>query len=435
MPVERRSIAEKSSMIVARMAYPLSVAATLAFLVSHSRFLEFLAFGDVVRTALLFFEIAIIILGISLAIFSGRIVIASASIITFAAVPFYAYIFGVASGEDPVLSSGGDYFFISIAALFFLVLNGGMGERFLKTLYRMSVVYAVLYILVVIAISANILSVGAESHIVLDSGGGVDRGLRVTLINSFVIFGTCVATISTFREFRIKQLACLFIFCLCLFLSGSRYVSALMCAAIVMFLIFQNSKLTRNLFFLIFFVGLLFVGYVISAHNFNPFNGFVNEASSHGDVSAWARWKDVDIANKLIPDHWLFGVGISNGIDAYRPVSGVPYFYPQDIGLLGVFIMFGIFGFSYYVFICFCACFSYQKLQVQDFSIKAGLGLAGAVMTVFSHLAPVFTANAMPFAAMYLALFAWRPRRLGNFRRSDEVSRLGTDESVPVVNR
>lgn len=398
--------------LVGKTALSLSTLAIFLFLLTHSHFLDLFSAGDVVRSAILIIEIILILFGIALSLISGEIVVSAAAITMFASVPFYAYIFSTASGGDFVFSSGGDYLFLGAFSLVFLAIKGGRAEALLQSIYKMSVIYGAIYILVVLGLSAHVLSVNADSHMVLDSGGGVDRGLRVTLANSFIIFGTCVATIAASRTLKLISFVNLLIFCGCLYLSGSRYISLLLVVATIIYFIIRNSNITRNIFFTIFFVGLCFVIFVIASHNYNPFDGFVSEAASHGDVSAWARWKDIDIANKLIPEHWAFGIGIPNGLDAYKPVSGVAYFYPQDIGLVGVFVMFGVPGFLFYTFICFCACTSHKKLSLNNLSLKLGLGLAGAIMALFSHLAPIFAGNAVPFGVLYLAIFAWKPRRV-----------------------
>ncbi|WP_404480183.1 O-antigen ligase family protein [Novosphingobium sp. BL-52-GroH] len=389
----------------------LACAAIALFLLSGSRFLELAPGGEIVRLVCLLLEIAMAAYGIFIALSRKYLAVALFSLMIMIAVPFYAYVFSNASGLPFVPASGGDYLPIGMIALLYLVLRNGQAEPLLNFIFKLSLVYALVYIALWFGVYVGVIVPGEDSQIVLRSGGGIDRGLRLVLSNSFAVFGTCVATASLFRFLQARSIVTFIIFAVCLYLSGSRFISLLTMAFVGFYAISQNARLTRAIFFGIFSIGFIFTTYVVAVHSYNPFNGFVTDLSSKADVSAWARWKDIDLANRLIPEHWLFGLGIPNGPKAYEPITHVGFFYPQDIGLLGVFMMFGVFGFLFYGVIAYAACFSHVRLRVNNASLKIGLGLAGAVMVVYSLLAPVFIGNAIPFAALFLALMFWAPGR------------------------
>ncbi|MBB3955515.1 hypothetical protein [Novosphingobium sediminicola] len=378
------------------------------FLISGSGFLGFLPIGNVLRLIFIVLQVTIAFYGIGIAFIRQHIVVASLSLIMMLAIPFYAYVFSMAARQPFVPVSGGDYLPIGLTSLFYLVLRNGQGQDLVRFLMRVSAIYAVAYILLWAGVTFGLVHPADGAKIVLKSGGDTERGDRIALLSCFIIFGMFCATASFVRSLRFLALVQIALFAICLFLSGSRLISAMTILAFGLYLVTQTSQLVRTVFFPIFLIGFLTTCFMIITHSFNPFDSFVNENTRFGDVSAWARWKDIALTNALIPDHWVFGLGLPNGVEGYGPITHVNYFYTQDIGILGVFMTFGVFGLLLYGFICFAACFGSDKLQI-DPIMKIGLNLTGAVLAVYSLLAPVFTGSAIPFAALFMALVFWQP--------------------------
>jgi hypothetical protein len=81
-------------------------------------------------------------------------------------------------------------------------------------------------------------------------------------------------------------------------------------------------------------------------------------------------------------------------------------FQPGDVGMLGMLFMYGIWGVMFYAATTYAACRSWRFMPRLGLSpsIAEGLGLTGAVVTVFSLLAPTFAGGSgSAFGALFIS--------------------------------
>ena len=106
--------------------------------------------------------------------------------------------------------------------------------------------------------------------------------------------------------------------------------------------------LVKVIFFLIIFFGLFFM--INDGYMYNIINKFydaftvVFSGNTTDDPSANARLFEFALAQPYIIKNWIFGNGdISNQWNGgYKNILG--YFYPEDIGIIGVIYIYGVLG-------------------------------------------------------------------------------------------
>ena len=372
---------------------------------NSSRAFDLLPYGESLRLLLMLLQISLCAFGIAMAVASRAVLIGFGTICITLLVPLYLYRFSQVSGTQFNPFAGGDYYIIAIIAVLYLEIRNGGLERILNFIFRVSSIYAALYCLLWLAFALGYLHVPENSNLVLQNSGALDRGLRLSLANSYIIFGISVSMVSLIKLRNASSIFFLLLFFVALYFSGSRFLTLIILMSSVIYIALRNVRWVQIFWLSVFSLYLVAVLMIVFFHDFNPFSFIADNSTVYQDLSAWARWRSTEIAIDLLDSHWLLGIGIPSGPAAYQPLTYVNFFYPQDLGLLGIFTSYGVGGFLGYIFISI----SSQFLRLSTFSIpihlRYGTLLTFTTILGYSILAPVFFMNALPFTCVILCTF------------------------------
>lgn len=231
--------------------------------------------------------------------------------------------------------------------------------------------------------------------------GDTHEGAKLTLNPTFVIFGFFYYAFKCTRYYSHNILLKIFfiLFYLIYFYGGR---SALLSILIVYFFLLSRwLSFSRKIIFSTLLMGGFFIlgllayffaldTFVILLNKFMDAIHVVMTGSEGADVSANARIHEVDIAIPLINKNLLIGNGlISNQWgDGYKGIFG--YFYPSDIGLIGVVYAYGIIGFMLFLWqFTFALRYAYK---IPNYSFKYsdfGNALKGFLLYIF--ISSIFT--------------------------------------------
>ena len=186
--------------------------------------------------------------------------------------------------------------------------------------------------------------------------GGSNIGEAAFNFNSiFIVFGFYYHISNAFWQAKTKQILLAIPFLLFLiFVDGGRSLLLSVFGTVIFFLYrwISFSRLVRMiprilLLAMIFFAVILFSKqeYMIGLiDKFNDAFIVVLTAKETMDVSANARIQEVLIAKPYIAARWAFGNGNLSNQWQGGFQSRLGYFYPSDIGIIGMVFLFGIFG-------------------------------------------------------------------------------------------
>lgn len=389
-----------------RVATFLAIMGLTLHIISVSRFTEVFSGLEIIRQACLIGMISIAVLSIPLAAVLREVIAPVAIAVTIASIPFSAWVFSAATGTEYVPLSGGDYYSGAMVGIFYLTWKHGDAQALLRAIYVIAIVYAVVYLLIWAGLVTGAISLPKEAKILLAADAGSNRGARIILSNTFATYGMAVAVVGMNRRPNVRAGICLILFATCFYLAQSRVIAALVVMGMIAYTAIRlpRPKVVQGAAFAIFSAGLIASIYVAVTPGVNPFS------DDRYNLSQWARSEEILIAQRLIPQHAWLGIGIPNGIRAYAPLSDVNFFYPADIGLVGVLVSYGIPGLMLYFAIICGACFATSKLAgVVEPRFVYALGLTGAILTVYSVLATVLAATA--WGSLFLSLLVARVRR------------------------
>lgn len=209
-------------------------------------------------------------------------------------------------------------------------------------------------------------------------GHGAGEQLTFRFDNTFIIFGFLYYSFTGVRNRSLRSYlaACPFLMFM-IFVTGGR--SEIVCAlgAFLFFAMRWTRRSRRATLILKGLVGVALVAAVLVVWPVPYISGLASRTSmamtvaltgvEGADASANARISESLVAKSYLHDHWLIGNGaISeqwNG--GYGGVLGA-YFYPSDIGLLGIVFVYGVFGllaFSVQLWIAYRAARAMRMLK------------------------------------------------------------------------
>lgn len=243
------------------------------------------------------------------------------------------------------------------------------------------------------------------------------RGLRLKLSTFFITF----MTVYSFIEFSMNKnnkyfiIFIIFLSYVIFFNQGRTYLLELI--ATLLIFIWGNFNLNKKILFFLksfYFILIAFILIEIFSPNFlermntlylQMFDIFLQGESQ--DMSSNARIWQAQIVLNYFTTHsqsFWFGTGMlsNHWNDGYKSVFG--YFYPSDIGLLGVLFLYGLFGmfFVYFIpiYITFKIFKSYPKNELNTFILSM------KYIIVFMVIASIPTGNIGRGAAgVYILLF------------------------------
>lgn len=363
--------------------------------------------GEILRTTAIITTVGLAMIGAAICMWRGMILAAFLSIAGFASVFVSLFVFSINSGLPFTFGAGGQYIGLSFVGLFCLSLHDGTAGKLLRWYFILCCGYAVFFILALSAIRLGLIDVGAAIRGIA-SADDVGRGTRLHASAFPLIFGITYSA----ARFRLKPglpyLILLAVFALTFWMTESRTITALTIAVVVGYLILRNAILIGKASFILYTAGAMLSVVILTDPTLNPFLYF-------SDSSAEIRANSINIASDFFGYYWLLGAGLSFGIDGYSPLTGIFYFFPGDIGLMGILFSYGVVGFVGYSLLVYFGCFSYRRVVAALGSnvIAEAITLTGSVIAMYSLLSPQYDGGSSgSILAMFLiALRLYRPAR------------------------
>lgn len=390
-----------------------AIMAFLAQLILSSRFTDLDPSLDVLRLASIGIILLTSLIGVFFCLTPKTIGAGLLSILFMLAVPLWVYLFDQRANQPFELSSGGDYYGFGLVGLFIALTRVEDGvQRFLRGAFRISVLYSLLYMVVAPLLSAGVLHMVDGGQLARAADASSGRGVRAIIATSFISFPLAVAVARLTQGINYRYVLLALICLADLWFAQSRLFTVIVLAVLLPYLLIRQVRLLGTGAFLLF-LAMAVLALVVAHSSLNPFVGFED------DQSALARRQGVEIVHRLIGRFWFTGAGMASGTDAYEPLTGVRYFFPSDLGLIGQYFSFGILGLLVYTGQAFGACFSSSSLAQLGVQRRyaVGMGLTGVILVIYSMLSPTFGGgNGTTLGAFFLALLPYSPL-VGFWRR------------------
>lgn len=377
--------------------------------------------GEVLRSTAIFMTVGLAMVGATICLWRGMAVAAFLTVAGFSSVFISLYIFSMNSGVPFTFGAGGQYIGLSFIGLFALTLKDGHAGTLFRWFFGLTCLYAVFFIAALAAIRLGVVDVGSAIRGVV-SADDVGRGTRLHASAFPLIYGTTYSVVSFQKRPTISKALLILLFALTFWVTESRTITALVFIAVSVHFVLRRPILFSRGSFAIYLVGAIGSVLILLQPDLNPF-------SYTTDYSAQVRENTVNIASNLIRYYWVFGSGLSFGIEGYAPLAGVYYFFPGDIGLMGILFSYGIFGLLGYSFIVYLGCFSYKKLLVSFNSavIAESVTVTASIIAVYSLLSPQYDGGSSGsiLAMLLIALKIHRPQQTMQRSHHRDTSRYG----------
>ena len=215
-------------------------------------------------------------------------------------------------------------------------------KPFFKTLLLASLAYCLIYI----GFYDNLLSAAETSGtklIPVLSADGV-RAARLYLAGVFPAFVLMYSVARLRNRFRAIWLIPAVIALATIFAAQGRTFIVMNLLVVVLFLSGLATMRIRIGLAVVFVAITISIVWGVWLPGANFFELFAS------DDSGAARMISYGIVSELVDKHWFFGVGIAPNRDWTNLIIGSPYLYWQDLGPLGIWYTFGLFGLVLYVF-------------------------------------------------------------------------------------
>jgi hypothetical protein len=356
--------------------------------------------GEGVRLSAIIISAFLAMLGAVICVLRGLFVPALVSFCSMASIFVSLYIFSINSGVPFTFNSGGEYVGIAFTGLFYLTIQDRTFGRLMNWFFNLCVGYALFYILASLALRFGYLDTGGVTRGIAsaDDAGRSDRLHSAALL---LVYGTAYTIVKIRTNFRLLHTVWAAIFALAWWLTESRAIIVVSIPVIMAYLFLPKASLIGRMAFSVFLIGAIASLIVMIEPNWNPYLYF-------GDQSASVRTNSIDIASHRVWEYLGTGAGISFGIEGYKPISGITYFFPVDIGLIGILFMYGVLGFIVYILICFLGCTSYKRIVFLGYQkdIGSAVTLTATILSAYSLQTPIFNggSSGVLFATMFFAI-------------------------------
>ena len=369
--------------------------------------------GETARIVAIIGTAGLTMVGAAICLFRGLILASILSVAGVLSIFLFLYIFSFNSGVPFTLNSGGEYIGLTFTGLFALTLQDKTFKKLMKWFYWLCVTYAFFYLIASAAVRIGLVDTGGVARAVAtaDDAGRSDRLHSASLL---LLYGTGYSVASLREKFSIRALLLTTLFASCWVATESRAITLLVVIAVLGYAILKNVALLGRMTFIVFVAGSAFSVMLIVDPSLNPFLYF-------GDQSASVRTNSIDIVSQSIQYYWLTGAGISFGVENYKPLTGITYFFPGDIGMIGILYTYGIAGFLLYTWLCYLGCVSYEMVSdaVGDYAVATGVALSCIVYALYSLQSPQYNGGSSGsiFAMMLVALVLHLRRETPTRRR------------------
>jgi hypothetical protein len=269
------------------------------------------------------------------------------------------------------------YGVLSFIAFSYFVREG-MFESVLRTLFIYCAIYSLLYLLGAYLLSQGTLDAFLDTHLVLPDS---ERMNRLFLAQFVACFAFMSSMIRIKKQFSIRYLFIAAITLGAIVLSLSRVFIAVVLLVSVAYIIGFRAKLIGFASFALFFAISIYLIYGIVDPHFDPFE------FSATDQSALQRDLSFSVMRPFIFKYPILGVGLPNNRDDLSHLLG-PDRSPSDLGVVGIWFVFGLIGVFLYIYSAFICCS--QKLS--NMKLEAGsadaLMLTGNCLGLYACISP-----------------------------------------------
>jgi hypothetical protein len=378
-------------------------------------------FGETARILAIVLTGVLTMTGAAICLLRGYLAAFFVSIAGLFSIFLFLFIFSVNSGVPFTLTSGGEYIGLTFTGLFFLTLKDRSYGRLMTWFYYVCVGYAFYYIAASIALRLGLIDVGGVVRAVAsaDDAGRSDRLHSAALL---MIYGTCYSVVMMRKGFTIWYLLASLLFSFAWYITQSRTITLVVVLAVLPYVVIGRADLLKKVAMVVFYLGVVGSLLIISDPSLNPFLYF-------GDQSASVRTNSIQIVSDSIQYYWSQGAGISFGVENYKPLTGITYFFPGDIGLIGILYTYGIAGFGLYILLCHLGINANRTLIRAGYNEKLGdiCLLSGVIIAIYSLQSPQYNGGSSGsiFASMLVALFI--------YSRSAKVPMQGSHRELKPV--
>lgn len=250
-------------------------------------------------------------------------------------------------------------------------------QRTLQLLALVSVGYLLFYVLgQPFLLSSTLTESGSAVVIGADSA----RAARVFLAAPFASYVAFYALEERRLHLAIRAALVLLAFA-ALWLSGSRFYQVAFLVVFLIGLFRMDTPWVRFGLFLLFAAGASALLAGLFLPDWNPFRDIT------WDDSAWARSREYTVALRAIQQHWILGVGTPTDSVAMAQYLQTPRYEPlfwTDLGVIGPFFQFGIFGLAAFL-LATAACITsfgamFKAPEVRALQLNCTvLGLVGII--------------------------------------------------------
>ncbi|MDM7966163.1 hypothetical protein [Blastomonas fulva] len=364
------------------------------------------AAGETIRLSAIVATAILTLTGGAICLWRGKIFAAGLTLAGLFSIFLFLFVFSMNSGVPFTVNSGGEYIGLTFVGLFALTFQDRSFGRLMRWFYILCCGYAVFYLMASGAIRLGIIDTGGITRAIA-SADDAGRGDRLHAAALLLVFGTAYSVAQMRLRFAVPYLLAAGLFAIAWWVTESRAITTVTFLVMVGYVALRNVPLMGRAAFLAYLAGTLFSILLLIDPSLNPFLYF-------GDQSASIRVNSVDIASQSMQYYWLTGAGISFGVENYRPLTGITYFFPGDIGMMGIFYMYGVAGLMIYMFISYLGCHSYWPVLKLGYSavLAEAVTLTAIVLALYSLQAPQYNGGSSGsiFAMMLIAL-ALQPRQ------------------------
>lgn len=296
--------------------------------------------------------------------------------------------------------------FTGLMAIFvtYRFTSQGRTPDLVRILFWYAFAYACIYILVNAALKFDIYHPrGSHQALVLKDWS---RRPRLYLANGIISFGLAVTAARLRQRVNMKNLVLLGIFAVAIAAALSRTFTVVVGCVTLAYLVLRNAKLVSwgALAAFLAISAVLVIG--LAFPTFTPFSG--------DDGSAHVRASEYEIARHYIRQWPILGIGFPSVNRSYQEFLAVDAFAASDLGLVGIWLTFGLVGMLLFVASAVVCATAYRDRY--DQVTRDALALTGAMLTAYAVIAPtMWYSEATLLLALLVGerLFNGVPTRVG----------------------
>lgn len=355
--------------------------------------------AEAVRAATIFLTVAVTMTGAVICLLRGMILSAALTIMGLAWVFIYTVVYSLNTGVPYTLSAGGEFIGYTFFGLFALTLRDKTFGKLMWWFYIISCGYAVYYVTSSLAVQTGVIDIASTTRAVI-SADDAGRGNRLLATLVPLAFGIMYTFVILINAFKFRYLMVLGLFGLAWYLTFSRTVGVITIIVMLAYGLTRNIKLVSRVFLTTLVVATLFSLFLVLYPDYNPFYLAY-------DVSGMIRVMSVNSVSDLFHYYWLFGAGIAYGPEAYEPITGTKFFFPGDVGLIGMLFAYGVVGFPVYIFMMYCGFKAHRNVPSDPAFPYLGtaLTLTGCVFGLYSLQSPQYDSGS-PASVLGVAFVA-----------------------------